>query len=127
MAMRCRACNSTDTRVTCTERRDRYQKRWLKCRACGHGFATHERYEKPKPGPLPGTKPRIRPAHSHASRLGENNANSVLTRENIYELRRAYDQGTTWSDIKQKFGIASSTFYRIGTRQSWRHLPEKLP
>lgn len=121
MAMHCRACHSKQTRVVTTETHGNTQKRWITCSSCGERFITLERYAKPKPGPARGTPRR----NINYSRSGEDNPGAYLTAQNIYALRRAYDSGLTYAQIAAQFGIASSTYYRIGKRTSWSHLPER--
>lgn len=121
MAMRCRACNSRQTRVSSTDVYDDHQRRYIRCLDCGSQFITIERYSKPKPGPKPGAPRR----NINYGLKGETNHRSVLTDSDVYAIRQAYDQGLTYGQVKARFGIASSHYYRIGKRITWTHLPER--
>jgi hypothetical protein len=113
-------CNSRQTRVSSTDLRTDGQRRYIRCLDCGHQFITVENYLNPKPGPRPGAPRR----NINYGLKGETNPRSVLTDPDIYAIRQAYDQGLTYSQVKARFGIASSHYYRIGKRTIWTHLPE---
>jgi hypothetical protein len=121
MAMHCRTCNSKQTRVTCTEIYPDHQRRYIRCFDCDTRFITKECYIKPKPGPKRGATRR----NINYALKGESNPLAILQDKDVYAIRQAYDQGLTYMQIKSRFGIASSTYYRIGKRTSWSHLPER--
>lgn len=114
--MRCRECNSTNTRVTCTDHYDKFTKRYCRCLDCGAKFRTVEQYEKPKPGPAFG-KPRpgkIARGSSHGS--------SVFTESDIHMMRLLFEEGQTLKSIADKYGISTSYTSRIVNRKAWRHI-----
>lgn len=123
MSMPCRCCSSKQTRVTSTDVYPDHQRRYLRCLQCQARYITIERYLKPKPGPKPGAPRRT----INYGQPGESNHKAVLTNQDVYAIRQAYDDGLTYQQVKRQFGIASSTYYRIGRRHSWSHLPELTP
>jgi hypothetical protein len=121
MSMCCRACRSRQTRVSCTDVYPDHQRRYLRCLDCDLRFVTIERYLKPKPGPRPGQTRRS----INYGQKGEDNPSAILTDRDVYAIRKAYDDGLTYSQVKRRFGITSSSYYRIGKRTQWSHLPER--
>ena len=113
--MRCRSCNSSNTKVTVTEHKVnetwRYC-RWLDCKA---RYKTIEKYAKPKP------KISLR-SQKTQFKQGETNPSSVLTEANVIQLRRLVMEGKTYVEIAKEFGIHRDTVYRIATRKLWSHV-----
>lgn len=115
--MKCRQCNSTQTRTTVTEHRGNETWRYCRCLDCGARFKTIETYANPKPGPVPGTK-----VHVNTIKRGEQNGWSVLTEQNVSTIRCLAMDGVKYSDIAERFGIHESTVYRIVKRKTWTHV-----
>lgn len=114
--MRCRYCNSKNTRVTCTDHFDKFTKRYCRCLDCNAKFRTVEQYELLKPGPALG-----KPRPGNISR-GQTHGSSVFTDANIIDMRSMYQSGTTLKAIASKYGISSSYVSRIVNRKVWTHL-----
>lgn len=51
---------------------------------------------------------------------------SRLTEKEIYEIREKYDCGESPKKIGELYKIGSDHACRIGRRQQWKHLPEKI-
>jgi hypothetical protein len=101
--MRCRSCNSSNTRVTCTDHlQPDLTKRYCRCLDCGCKFRTVERYEIAKPIPL---KPHVL--------TGVSNGNSFLTNDDILMIRRLHQQGLSNAQIAIRYGSNRSTISRI--------------
>lgn len=115
--MRCRYCNSKNTRVTCTDHYDKITKRYCRCIDCGCKFRTIEHYEIPKPGPMPGTR---RPGNRAR---GSDHGSSVFKEADILNMRLLFQQGTTLKEIADKFGISTSYTSRIVNRKVWTYVP----
>lgn len=106
--MLCRACESKNTRVTCTRREDGSTKRYCRCLDCGHRYITLEAYLIPK-------------SKYRRTQRGEANNLSVLTEANVREIRHlALDN--TYESIAKKYGIHKSTVYRIVHFKIWSHI-----
>lgn len=117
MAMLCRNCNSTNTRVVVTERKGYETWRYNRCLDCDSAYKTIERFEKPKRGAAPGVK-----SHPNHIKRGEENPWSVLTEENVKEIRLLAKNGETYSSISQRYGIHKHTVYKIVKRKLWAHV-----
>lgn len=117
MAMQCRSCSSTNTRVVVTERHGYETWRYNRCEDCGAKYKTIEVYERPKTGLPPGYK-----AHPNQRRRGEENNLSVLTERNVLEIRRLAGEGQTYESIAKHFGIHKDSVYRIVKRKRWAHV-----
>lgn len=115
--MLCRNCTSKNTRVTCTDKYETYTKRYCRCLDCGAKFRTVEKYEFPKPGPQ---KNYSRPGKVAR---GSNHGMSILTEENVLEMRQLHRNGWTLQELKDKFGISSSYISRIVNYKQWTHVP----
>ena len=115
--MKCRACYSSNTRVTCTEHKLDTTRRYCRCLDCGEKFRTTEQYEQPKRG-----VPRGTPAHPNQSKLGSTNGSSVLTEKNVIDIRLLASGNQTYAEIAKKFGIHKDTVYRIVKRKMWSHV-----
>jgi transcriptional regulator NrdR family protein len=115
--MLCRNCASKNTRVTCTDKYETYTKRYCRCLDCGAKFRTVEKYEFPKPGP---PKNYSRPGKIAR---GSNHGMSILTEENILEMRQLHRAGWTLKELKDKFGVSSSYISKIVNYKQWTHVP----
>ena len=101
--MRCNKCNSSLTRVTCTEHKERHTIRYCRCLDCKKRFKTIERYSrKKKPGGKPG--------------------NTKLTPEIVKRLRENVENHSNeeWSVI---FNVETSTIYNARSYITWKHVP----
>jgi len=115
--MRCRSCNSKNTRVTCTEHHGHRTVRYCRCLDCSTRYRTVETYEQPKRGPAPGYVP-----HPNHIKRGEDVHTSVLTEDNVRQIRSLAKDNVTYVVIAQQFGIHKDTVYRIVKRKSWTHI-----
>ena len=114
MAMPCRECNSPNTRVTCTTDFENYTKRYCRCLDCRARFRTIERYEVYKRGPKPGGV--------LLDTQGSKNGFSVLTEENVVEMRKMKEKGMTNRELAKVFGVNSGHVSRIVNRKIWKHV-----
>jgi hypothetical protein len=110
--MKCRLCQSSNTRVTCTKQEGSQTKRYRRCLDCEHRFISIEIYLKPPKPP----SPYIRP-----TRRGEDCNLAVLTESNVLDIRRLA-LNTTYAAIAKQYGIHKDTVYRIVNRKLWTHL-----
>jgi DNA-binding CsgD family transcriptional regulator len=115
--MNCRKCNSKDTRVTVTEHHGNETWRYCRCLKCGTNFKTIETYAILKRGSIPGV-----PQHSNCIRRGEQSGTSVLTEQNVRDIRLLAETKTTYKEIAERYGIHHSTVYRIVKRKRWSHI-----
>jgi hypothetical protein len=114
--MKCRQCNSKNTRVTCTDHFDTFTKRYCRCLDCNSRFRTVEHYEKPKPGPLKGL-----PRGGNIAK-GSAHGSAILTEKNIFQIRNLYQEGKTYKVIAEKYGISTSYVSKIVNLKAWKHL-----
>jgi hypothetical protein len=56
---------------------------------------------------------------------GERHGTAKLTDAQVYAIRGRYDAGDTRARIGAEFGLNYQTVWKIGTRRSWKHLPEQ--
>ena len=113
--MRCRSCNSSNTKVTVTEHKVNETWRYCRCLDCKSRYKTIEKYAK--------SKPKISSRSQETQfKQGETNPSSVLTEANVIELRRLVMKGQTYVEIAEKFGIHRDTVYRIANRKLWSHV-----
>ncbi len=115
--MNCRKCNSLDTRVVAVTRKPRETWRYCKCLKCDARFKTIEIYAVNKP--IGSTYTRLHPNHI---KRGEANGSSVLTEQNIKDIKLLASQNVTYKEISKRFGIHPSTVYRIVKRKMWAHV-----
>lgn len=115
--MRCRACSSKNTRVTCTEHHGHQTVRYCRCLDCLAKYKTVETYEQPKRGSAPGYKP-----HPNQLKRGEDVSTSVLTEDNVKQIRSLAANNVTYVVIAKQFGIHKDTVYRIVKRKTWTHV-----
>jgi hypothetical protein len=110
--MKCRLCQSNNTRVICTRRGDIQTRRYRRCLDCEHRYISIEVYLKPPKPPSPYKRP---------ARRGEDCNLAVLTEMNVLDIRRlALD--TTYAVIAKRYGIHKDTVYRIVNRKLWSHV-----
>jgi len=116
--MKCRSCNSSETRVTATEKKPNETWRYCRCLKCGTRYKTLEVYVLRKRGAKPGAA-----IHVNHVKKGEENGSSVLLEKNIVEIRELAKENVKYKDIATKFGIHPQTVYRIVKRKMWSHVP----
>jgi len=110
--MRCRACNSRNTRVTSTDQLDNLvTKRYCRCLDCKAKFRTVERYEVAKPIPL-----------EPYSMLGHDNPNSKLNPTQVLTIRKLHQQGYSNGKIAIKLDVNSSTICRIVNYKTYKNV-----
>lgn len=115
--MKCRKCNSTNTRVTVTEHHNHETWRYHRCLDCTAKYKTIEKYVNYKPGPVPGRKQKKRYAM-----MGEGNHRSVLTDDNIRTIRLLAAKGKKQKDIAKEYGVSESRISAIVRRKAWSHV-----
>ena len=115
--MKCRFCNSKQTRVTATEHQGNDTWRYCRCLDCGQRFKTIEMYVLKKRGAKPGGS-----IHVNHVKKGEANGSSVLLEENVKKIRELAEQNVIYKDIAKQFGIHPQTVYRIVKRKMWNHV-----
>jgi len=116
--MRCRACNSRNTRVTSTNLSNAIlTKRYCRCLDCKAHYQTTETYTTPKRGSMFG----VQQDNSRKAR-GERISTAVLTEANVREIRRLSSNKQTYVEIAKRFGIHKDTVYKIVNRKSWAHV-----
>ena len=100
--MICNKCKSKNTRVTCTEHKERQTVRYCRCLDCKQKFKTIERYSrKRKPG---GTL-----------------ANAKLNPEKVRRIRKN-KEGYSIVDWALEFGVETSTIYNVQSYKTWKHV-----
>ena len=115
--MKCRSCNSTNTRVTATEHHGNESWRYCRCLDCKAHYKTIETYAVLKRGSIPGVK-----QHPNCYVKGEQVGTAVLTEANILEIRRLASDNQTYVQIAKRFGIHKDTVYKIIKRKTWSHV-----
>jgi hypothetical protein len=115
--MKCRHCNSINTRVTATEHHGNESWRYCRCLDCEAHYKTIETYAILKRGSIPGVR-----QHVNCRKRGVDIGTSVLTEENVREIRRRATENQTYVSIATKFGIHQNTVYRIVKRKLWAHV-----
>lgn len=56
------------------------------------------------------------------SNAGEANSNSVLTDDQVRDIRRRLDQGETCASIARNYSVTDRAISRIKRRKCWRHI-----
>lgn len=108
--MNCRSCNSSNTRVTCTNKlKPDLVKRYCRCLDCGEKFRTIERYEVAKPIALNQYIP-----------IGTANGNSRLTKNEVKTIRYLHQTGLSNGQIALRFGHHRSTISKIVNYKTYR-------
>lgn len=49
---------------------------------------------------------------------------SALTAEQVYEIRQKFDAKHSRRQLMRDYGVSKASIYRIGNRETWKHLPE---
>jgi hypothetical protein len=102
--MNCRSCNSSNTRVTCTDKsKTEIVKRYCRCLDCGCRFQTIERFAVIKPKMPITFSPRKACQHPM----------STLTEEEILMIRHLHQEGSTNGQLAIRFKQNRSTISRI--------------
>ena len=110
--MNCRQCNSSNTRVTCTEHvGSEVTKRYCRCLDCGAKFRTVERYEIAKPIPLEPYRP-----------TGTSNGNSTLTKRDVLMIRHLHQKGLSNGQIAIRYDQNRSTISRIVNYKTYTNI-----
>lgn len=110
--MKCRACSSSNTRVTCTDQlQPDLTKRYCRCLDCGCKFRTVERYEIAKPIPL---VPCVK--------AGTENGNSFLTDKDVLMIRHLHQKGLSNAQIAIRYGSNRSTISRIVNYKTYTNI-----
>lgn len=110
--MRCRSCNSSNTRVTCTDHiHIEVTKRYCRCLDCGTKFRTVERYEVAKPIAINPYKP-----------IGIKNGNSFLTEKDILMIRHLHQTGLSNGQLAIRYGSNRSTISRIVNYKTYANI-----
>ena len=55
-------------------------------------------------------------------RMGEDNPRSVLTEENVREIRRLRAEGVTARALAARFNVTEKTIYMVAKRRRWPHV-----
>jgi len=110
----CPNCRSANTKVSSTDRYDTYTKRYCQCFDCNKKFLTIERYLQYQRGPKRGGK--------LADTQGSKNGNSVLTEQNILDIRKLKSEGKSNRAIAVIYGIDSGHVSRIVNYKVWAHV-----
>lgn len=113
--MRCRFCNSSNTKVTVTEHKLTQTWRYCKCLDCDARYKTIEKYAVLKTGPKVGSK-------TGPKQIGSENHQSVLTEENVLQLRQMHQKGMKQTELVKIFGVSPTVISRIINRKAWTHV-----
>ena len=116
--MKCRVCDSSNTRVTSTDRRTKNVTfRYCRCLDCKAHYKTVEKYVVPKPGPNKGISRQGKIAR------GSQHGASIFTERDILTMRRMYESKQhTMAEIAKHYGISTSYTSRIINRKFWTHV-----
>ncbi len=57
---------------------------------------------------------------------GEDHPAALVTEEQVLEIRRRYDRGDVRVKIARDYGMSYQGIYSIGTRVTWKHVPEEV-
>ena len=110
--MRCRSCDSTNTRVTCTDQKNNLvTKRYCRCLDCGEKFRTFERYEVAKPIPLESSF-TARTVHF----------NSKLTSFQVKTIRNLHQKGYSNGQIALKLEVHRSIICKIVNYKTFKNV-----
>lgn len=114
--MRCRVCNSRNTRVTSTDQRDStVTLRYCRCLDCKAHYKTKETYAVFKPGVKTGSK-------TGPKQIGSENHQSVLTEADVIRLRYMHQKGIKQVELVRIFGVSPTRISRIINRKAWTHV-----
>jgi hypothetical protein len=109
--MKCRHCNSINTRVTATEHHGNESWRYCRCLDCEAHYKTIETYAILKRGSIPGVR-----QHVNCRRRGVDIGTSVLTEENVREIRRRATENQTY--VSNCYKIWHTSKYRLPDRET---------
>ena len=109
--MNCRACNSTNTRVTCTEQAGDVTNRWCRCLDCKSKFKTIERYAIAKPIAL----------DPHVLR-GDKNPNAKLNAIQVQTVRHLHQQGYSNGQIALRLKMHRSTICKVVNYKTYKNI-----
>jgi len=109
--MKCRACSSTNTRVTCTEQASDVTNRWCRCLDCKSKFKTIERYAVAKPIPL----------DPHVLR-GNKNPNAKLNALQVQTIRHLHQKGYSNGQIALRLKMHRSTICKIVNYKTYKNI-----
>jgi hypothetical protein len=115
--MKCRQCNSSNTRAVCTRHKGNETWRYCRCLDCEARYKTVEMYAAAKRGCVLGVK-----QHVNCRVRGEQVGSAVLTEANVLEIRRLAAENEKYQVIAKRFGIHKDTVYRIVKRKLWSHV-----
>lgn len=59
---------------------------------------------------------------SNRPQPGEKNGRALLSESQVLEIRQLYDEGKSPLTLSETYGVSRSIIYKIGKRESWRHL-----
>jgi len=113
--MKCPSCFTTETRVTCTKHGVHETRRYCRCLKCAKRYITIEKYL------VSVSEVKRRPCQYIR---GEECAFSVLTEQNVRDIRRLA-RHTRYVDIAKKYGIHRVTVYKIVHFKTWSHVKEE--
>jgi hypothetical protein len=121
--MDCPKCNGRTTlRVVVTEHRADGTHRWRRCISCQFAQRTLECLFSPKPKPKPKPRPGPEPGRELPSTQGERNGCAVLTEQNIRDIRRLSEDGSSRRAIAAVYGVHPAHVSRIVNRKIWAHV-----
>jgi hypothetical protein len=114
--VRCRACNSRNTRVITTDAKNAtLTKRYCRCLDCKAHYQTVEKYAVPKPGPKLGSK-------TGTKVCGSAHPQSILTEADVIKMRYMHQKGIKQKELIKIFGVSSVTVSNICQRKAWTHV-----
>ena len=113
--MKCRSCNSLNTKVTVTEHKLTETWRYCRCLDCNSRYKTVEKYAVPKPGPKLGSK-------TGTKVCGSAHSQSVLTETDVIKMRYMRQKGIKQKELIKIFGVSSVTVSNICQRKAWTHV-----
>ena len=56
------------------------------------------------------------------SPAGSKHRSAKLTEEAVIQFRKEFDSGVHYKELSNKYNVSPATAYKIGNRQSWKHL-----
>jgi len=54
--------------------------------------------------------------------LGELHGNSKLTKQDVLDIRAAWEAGVSQRELGRRYGVASTTIHSIVRREMWNHV-----
>jgi hypothetical protein len=104
--MKCRACHSTNTRVTVTEHHGEVTWRYSRCLDCGERFKTIETYARAL----------------NSGRKGPESPSAIFTREEILFIRKLHECGLSNQQIAVRYHCDRSVISKIITRKTYTNV-----